>query len=123
MPPQLDQFAKGIAAIWTAGILWIADAIPVSGLPDWLMELGLPTAFLVAVAYALVSVHKALRESEAGRRNDWAEFCEKLEELQRSGSETRERLIRATDEQTREFKNLADQMKARPCQLNRIPPP
>jgi uncharacterized protein YecE (DUF72 family) len=85
------------------------------------MELGLPVAFLVAVIYALVAVHKALRASEQGRRDDWIRFSEKLEQMVEHGRDSRERLIHATNEQTHEFRRLAEQLKARPCQLPRDP--
>jgi hypothetical protein len=115
MPP-LDQYAKGIAALWGAGCLYIADISASASLPGWVGDLGLPVAFLLAVIYALISVHKALRESEAGRRADWQQFSEKLEEMVENGQKSREELIRATNDQTHVLQTLASELKSRPCQ-------
>ena len=119
MSPELvTSFCRPVAALAFAGTAYIADtatpAIP--GVPEWLTALGLPVAFLVAVVYALVSTNKALRASETGRREDWGNYAEKLEMMMLKETESRERLIRATDHQTNQFQNLADQLKSRPCQ-------
>tara|TARA_R110000868_G_scaffold162116_4_gene393111 strand:+ start:410 stop:772 length:363 start_codon:yes stop_codon:yes gene_type:complete len=119
MPPEiLTSFFKPITALAFAGVTYLADSITqeIPGVPSWLTNLGLPIAFLVAVIYALVSIHKALRQSEAGRRDDWKSYTEKLEHMAERGNDTRERLIRAADNQTHEFKSLADQLRSRPCQ-------
>jgi hypothetical protein len=114
----LTSFIKPIAALAFAGLTYLADTLTqdIPGVPSWITALGLPVAFLVAVIYALISIHKALRQSEAGRREDWKEYSEKLESMVHRGNETRERLIRATDNQTNEFRNLGDHLKNRPCQ-------
>jgi len=114
----ITGFIKPIAALAFAGLTYLADSLTqeIPGVPTWLTALGLPVAFLVAVIYALISIHKALRQSEAGRREDWKNYSEKLEAMVDRGNETRERLIRATDNQTNEFKNLGDHLKNRPCQ-------
>lgn len=118
IPETFSSFIKPIVAVTTAGAAWLAEtATPeIPGVPTWLTSLGLPVAFLIAVIYALVSTNRALRESEQGRREDFGKYAEKLETLMDKGNETRERLIRATDNQTNEFKTLADQLKSRPCQ-------
>lgn len=114
----LTSFTKPIAAVAGAGITYLANDITpdIPGVPTWLTSLGLPIAFLVCVIYALISIHKALRESEKGRREDLKVYNERFERLTEKGNETREQLIRAIDNQTNEFKSLADHMKARPCQ-------
>lgn len=111
-------FAKPILAVSAAGVTYLADTITpeIPGVPAWITSLGLPIAFLICVIYALISIHKALRESEKGRREDWKNFSEKLEHLTERGNETREQLIKATEAQTNEFAKLADHMKNRPCQ-------
>jgi hypothetical protein len=111
-------FAKPIAALSVAGVTYLAETVTpdIPGVPTWVTSLGLPVAFLVAVIYALVAIHKALRESEKGRREDWQTYAAKLEAISERGNETRERLIRATDNQTVEFAKLADHLKTRPCQ-------
>ena len=111
MIPNIDQYAKGIAALWGAGLIWIADT-STANLPGWIGELGLPVAFLVAVIYALISVHKALRESEKGRRDDWKEFSDNLREMVEQGQKSREELIKATNDQTHELQALAAQIKS-----------
>jgi septal ring factor EnvC (AmiA/AmiB activator) len=117
-PDIATALAKPVIALSVAGTVWIAEvAIPsLPGVPDWISQLGLPVAFLVAVIYALCSTHKALRESEKGRRDDMQGVHEKFERMIERSQESRERLIRATDLQTAEFKALADQLKRRPCQ-------
>jgi hypothetical protein len=116
MIQSLDLYAKGIAALWGAGLIWIADVSASTSLPGWIGELGLPVAFLLAVVYALVSVHKALRESEKGRRDDWKEFSDNLREMVEHGQKSREELIKATNDQTHVLQNLAAEIKSRPCQ-------
>jgi hypothetical protein len=117
MPP-LD-FLKPITSLAFAGSCWIAETAtpPIPGVPDWVTSLGLPVAMLIAVIYALVSTNKALSESQKGRLTDRDGYLEKLEKNLQASMESRERLIRATDEQTREFKSLAGQLASRPCQL------
>jgi hypothetical protein len=114
----ITSFAKPIVAIALAGATYMADSITpdIPGIPAWATSLGLPLTFLVLVIYALVTIHKGLRESEKGRREDLKNYAEKLETIAEKGNETRERLIRATDNQTSEFSKLADHMRSRPCQ-------
>lgn len=114
----LTSFAKPIAAIGLAGATYVADTITpdIPGVPAWITSLGLPLTFLALVIYALVSIHKGLRESEKGRREDLKNYAEKLEEIAEKGNETRTQLIRATEQQTNKFESLIDHMKARPCQ-------
>lgn len=117
-PDLVTSFCRPVIALAFAGSAYIAEtATPdIPGVPEWLTSLGLPVAFLVAVIYALVSTNKALRASEDGRRVDWGNYADKLEMMMAKESESRERLIRATDHQTSQFQNLADQLKSRPCQ-------
>jgi TRAP-type C4-dicarboxylate transport system permease small subunit len=109
----ITYFCKPILALSFAGTTFIANTITphVQGIPEWVTALGLPVAFLVAVIYALISTNRALRQSEEGRRQDWENHSKKLEEMMNRGNESRERLIRATDLQTLEFKSLADQLR------------
>lgn len=117
-PEVLSTFAKPIAGLSVAGATWIAETVTpnIPGVPEWITQLGLPIAFLLAVIYALVTTHKALRDSEKGRREDIMGTQAKLEAMIERGNESRERLIRATDIQTAEFRSLGDQLKSRPCQ-------
>jgi uncharacterized membrane protein YccC len=115
---MFTHFFKPIFALTFAAVTYIAETITptVPGIPEWVTALGLPVAFLVAVIYALISTNRALRASEDGRRRDWEQYAGKLEAMMDRGNESRERLIRATDQQTAEFGKLADQLKSRPCQ-------
>ena len=117
-PEMFTHFCKPIFAIAFAAMTYIAESVTPSipGIPEWVTALGLPVAFLVAVVYALVSTNRALRASEEGRRRDWEQYAAKLETMMDRGNESRERLIRATDNQTMEIKSLGDQLKSRPCQ-------
>jgi len=114
MPPILD-FIRPIAALAFAGTCWIAETITpeIPGIPQWVTALGLPVAMLIAVIYALVSTNKALRQSEAGRLTDRDTYMTKLERENERAMESRERLIRATDQQTAEFQRLADHIESR----------
>jgi hypothetical protein len=114
----IASFAKPIAAIALAGVTYVADTITpeIPGVPAWITSLGLPLTFLALVIYALVSIHKGLRDSEKGRREDLKNYAEKLEEIAEKGNETRERLIQAANNQTNEFSKLVDHMRSRPCQ-------
>lgn len=120
-PDMLSTFCKPAFALASAGAIWIAETVTpqIPGVPEWLTALGLPVAFLVAVIYALISTNRALRDSERGRREDNERFHAKLEGVVEKGNESRDRLIRATDQQTTEFKLLADELRKRPCQLPR----
>ena len=113
---NIDQYVKGIAALWGAGLIYIADVSATASLPGWIGELGLPVAFLLAVIYALVSVHKALRESEKGRRDDWKEFSDKLGGMVEHGQKSREELIAVTKEQTHMLDKLVTEIQSRPYQ-------
>lgn len=111
----ITSFAKPIGALAVAGATYVADTITpeIPGVPPWLTSLGLPLAFLVAVIYALISIHKALRDSEKGRREDLKSYAEELKNIAEKGNDTRERLIRATDLQTAEFKILSEHIKSK----------
>jgi hypothetical protein len=111
----ITHFCRPIAALAFAGSTYVATSVPPTAvsLPEWINALGLPVAFLVAVIYALVATNRALRRSEDGRREDWKSHSAKLEEIMHEGNASRERLIRATDLQTQEFRHLAEQLKSR----------
>jgi len=116
-PDMLSHFFKPIFALSIAGMTYLAESVTpeIPGVPSWLTSLGLPVAFLVAVIYALISTNRALRASEDGRRRDWEQYAGKLETMMDSGNESRERLIRATDQQTAEFAKLAEKLKDCPA--------
>lgn len=119
MPPApLFEFGKTIGSIAFAGGCWIAQEVTpqIPGVPPWLTALGFPVAMLVAVIYALVSTNKSLASSQAGRLADKDYAIQALKEDARLAADSRERLIRATDAQTAEFKRLADNLASRPCQ-------
>ena len=113
IPLPIFDFLRPIFAIAVAGLCWIAETVTpeIPGVPQWVTALGLPVAMLIAVIYALVSTNKALRQSEAGRLADRDVYTSKLERETERAMESRERLIRATDQQTAEFKRLADHIE------------
>lgn len=119
-PPILD-FIRPIASLAFAATIWLAEQVTpeIPGVPPWLTALGLPVAMLVAVVYALVATNSALRKSEAGRLADRDAYAARLQAEMEKASESRERLIRATDQQTVAFQQLARDMSSRPCQLPR----
>jgi len=125
----IDTFARPIGGLATAGTLWIADTVTpkIPGVPDWVTALGLPVAFLIAVIYALVCVHKALaasqlahlqsiEKSQKERLDDRDASLAAMREDALKGEASRRELIIATLEQTNAFKTLAAEMKSRPCQ-------
>lgn len=122
-PDLFSHFAKPIIGVAVAGAAYIGESVTpnIPGVPEWVTALGLPVAFLIAVIYALVTTHKAYRESEKGRREDLMGTHAELKAMIERGNESRERLIRATDQQTAEFSKLAEQMKSRPCQVTKQP--
>jgi len=113
------DFARPITSIAFAGVLWIADQVTpeIPGVPAWLTALGLPVGGLVAVVYALVATNNQLRKSEAGRLADRDAYAARLQSDLEKTNEARERLIRATDQQTAAFQQLARDMSSRPCQI------
>jgi len=117
-PEMFSHFFRPIFALAIAGMTYIADTVTpeIPGVPTWVTSLGFPVAMTIAVIYALIATNRALRESERGRREDFAGYADKLETMMERGNESRERLIRATDQQTAEFKSLGEQLKSRPCQ-------
>lgn len=117
-PDLLPALAKPIGGIAVAGAAYIAESVTpnIPGVPEWVTALGLPVAFLIAVIYALVTTHKAYRDSEKGRREDLMGTNAELKAMIEKGNESRERLIRSTDQQTQELKLLGEQLKSRPCQ-------
>ena len=123
IPAPILDFVRPIASLSFAGTLWLAEQVTpeIPGVPEWLTALGLPVAMLVAVVYALVSTNTALRKSEAGRLADRDAYAAQLKADLEKASESRERLIRATDQQTAAFQQLARDLSSRPCQLRRPP--
>jgi hypothetical protein len=115
------DFVRPISALAFSGLCWIAETVTpdIPGIPAWVTSLGLPVAMLIAVIYALVSTNKALAEAQKGRLTDRDAYAEKLERNMKDAAESRERLIRATDQQTAEFRLLGEQLKNRPCQLHK----
>jgi hypothetical protein len=108
---MLVDFGKPIAAIVCAGATLLADAATLPGLPEWVSSLGLPVAFLIAVMYALASIHNAYKQSMADRITDRDEHESRMDKLVANIQESRERLIRATEQQTSEFRALADEIR------------
>lgn len=113
------ELAKATISLAVAAGTYILDVIATSieGVPNWVSELGLPVAFLVAVIYALISTNKALRASEAGRLQDRDEFMRRITDDATKSAESRERLRIATERQTAAFEGLAEELRKRPCQL------
>jgi hypothetical protein len=116
IPSHIFDFLRPIASLAFAGLCWIAQtATPdIPGIPPWVTALGLPVAMLVAVIYALISTNNALRASERGRLEDRDKYAEKLEKDAEKDADRDERLIRATYEQTAEFRRLAEKIEKRP---------
>lgn len=108
---MIMDFGKPIAAIVCAGTTLLADTATLPGLPEWVSSLGLPVAFLIAVMYALVSIHNAYKQSMADRIADRDEHESRMDKLVANIQESRERLIRATEQQTAEFRSLADEIR------------
>jgi low affinity Fe/Cu permease len=113
---DLLSLPKPVAAIALAGMTYIGEvaAKDIDGIPDWINRLGLPIAFLCLVIYALIESNKDKKNCEEGRREDGEKYSNKLEEIIVRGEKSRSDLIQATNEQTREIKNLAEQIKSRP---------
>ena len=113
MTPNILDFSRTIGALAFAGACWIAETVTpdIPGVPPWLTSLGLPIAFLVAVIYALVGVFKLLRESQNGRLADRDTYAAKLEANEAKASVSWELLIKATTEQTGEFKKLGEDIR------------
>ena len=117
MSPTALEFTKAVPGVIGAGITYFADLVAsnVSGLPGWIGELGLPTAFLICVIYALVATNKALRASESGRLRDRDEYVDAIRQDAKQASETHEKLIEvfasqktAFDKQANSFDRLND---------------
>lgn len=108
------ETAKSIVSFSTAGTLFIADSIvtEVPGVPQWITSLGFPIAMLVAVIYALISVHKAHAASVAGRLADKDLVISALVGDQEKALKSREDLTAATREQTSEFRTLGNEIKS-----------
>ena len=121
LPSPILDFIRPIASLTFAGVIYMAEQVTpqIPGVPEWLTALGLPVAMLVAVVYALVSTNSALRKSEAGRLADRDAYAARLQADLEKASESRERLIRSTDQQTAAFQQLARDLSSRPCQLPR----
>jgi len=113
MTPHILDFVRPIAALVFAGSCWIAETVTpeIPGVPPWVTSLGFPVAMLIAVIYALVSTNKALRQSEAGRLADRDAYTAKLEASEEKAAISRESLIKATTEQTSEFKKLGEEIR------------
>jgi hypothetical protein len=107
----LVDFGKPIGALLCAGATLLADTAALPGLPEWVSSLGLPVAFLIAVMYALASIHTAYKQSMDDRIKDRDEHESRMDKLVANIQESRERLIRATEQQTSEFRALADEIR------------
>ncbi len=109
MNPEPSIFTPyPILSIIAAGGLWLADSItpPVEGVPVWVTSLGLPCTIIALLVYAYQSVNKQLAASQTGRLADRDAFIVRLEATAKDASDSRERLIRATDLQTAEFREF-----------------
>ncbi len=117
MIPILES-GRAIFSLATAGGLWIAQQVTpdIPGVPPWVTALGFPMAMLVAVIYALLSVHKAYAASEKGRLDDKDGVIAALRADADKAMQSRTELTIATREQTDAFKALAAEMRQRPCQ-------
>lgn len=120
-PITITCFAKPIAAIALASGCYVADQATsaVTGLPDWIHQLGLPSGMLVAVIYALVATNKALRQSEEGRLRDRDEFLEEWKQHAKLSHDTRERIADASRQNAEAIRRLANEIANRPCHFEK----
>jgi hypothetical protein len=111
----ISSIVKPIAGFSVAGITFmLGSVIPPTSIPTWIDTLGLPIVFLIAVAYALLTTHKALLKSESGRREDWEKFSSKLEGMVLKSEESRNALTLAQTQNATEIHSLIEHLKSKP---------
>lgn len=123
MLPLFPNFIKPVLAISGASMCWMAETVAsdVPGTAGLIKDVGLPVTFLILVIYGLVALYKELTISQKGRLADRDLFQAELKSITEKASDSRERLIRSNDEQTAEFRRLAEQLQDRPCQIKNRP--
>ena len=111
---------KSAIAFAAAGGLYVADVF--TSAPTWVSEFGLPIAMLMLAIVGMVAAVKALMEERKSRIADRDAFIAQLihdrdaqttrqvEEAKRA-TEAHLTLIHATQEQTREFKSLCEELR------------
>jgi TRAP-type C4-dicarboxylate transport system permease small subunit len=104
---------KSVAAFVVAGALYVADSIAttLTDAPNWVTQLGLPTAMLLLSIAGIVGLFKALLEERRARILDRDGFIETMLRDAKEAAEARSSLIEATREQTREFRSLCDELR------------
>jgi hypothetical protein len=91
------------AAVAAAGYL---TAQLETHVPKWVSEYGAPTVMLAGSLWALVHVYKELTRERLARIEDRDRMIDQMRADSMRGDSTREALLRATIEQTNEFKTL-----------------
>lgn len=105
---NITLLGKGIAAMVSSGILYLADTATdvVIGVPEWVTKLGLPVAMLLLCVSGLVALFKALSAERDARIKDRDATISLYREDQKQAQDARQELITATRDQTNAFKNL-----------------
>lgn len=102
--PDIIKAAIGgtfAVASWSAGQL----AQAAESVPPWVKSADTPLV-IIGLGYGVIHLWRELKKAHEARIADRDAFLKKLEEDSARSQESRERLIRATVEQTAEFKQL-----------------
>jgi hypothetical protein len=104
-PLMLEKSVTSIAA--AVGLYVIEPMIAnLSFAPEWIHSLGLPVTMLLLCIAGLIGLFKALSAERLARIADRDAYIAQLREDALKATESREKLIAATTEQTLEFKSL-----------------
>ncbi|MCW1921333.1 hypothetical protein OKA05_02140 [Luteolibacter arcticus] len=108
LQPDIAKAATG-AAVSILG--WIGTTI--DQIPAWIREFGLPLVMLAGAIVAIVFLYRELRAERKSRIEDRDSFIKLMREDAAKGEASRDALLRATLEQTNEFKNLRRELGSR----------
>lgn len=101
------NMSKPIFALVSSGGLWVANAVTETPHGFWLgivKEIGLPSAMLGLAVYGLNNLSKQIREIQQARVQDQKDILAQYRQDMQRAEDSRERLIAATNEQTRAIK-------------------
>ena len=99
-----DHLIRAAAGAAVSVGSWLATGI--EQIPEWIREFGLPLPLLGGAVWAIVFLYREVKAERAARIADRDAFIVRIEKSEDKGEVSREALLRATLEQTHEFKAL-----------------
>lgn len=105
MTSQHTDLCQAVIAATSAVAAWIIGQLE-NSVPGWVRDYGVPIVMLAGTVWALIAIAKELSRERGARITDRDRFIDMMRSDMDKSNVAREALLRATIDQTNEFKSL-----------------